>query len=66
MISISLVVAIIAIVIAYQVLSQSTNKFATNGESNFTGISATIMPFIIPLVLMGLLVYVFYAFMSSK
>jgi len=66
MVAMSLIVAIICIVIAYSVLDTSTNHFATNGESNFTGLSATIMPFVIPLVLLGLLVYVFYAFMSAK
>jgi len=66
MVAMSLIVAIICIVIAYSVLKTSTNNFATNGESNFTGLSATIMPFVIPLVLLGLLVYVFYAFMSAK
>jgi len=53
MIAIGLVVAVIGLAIAATVASQSAG--------NFTGISGTVFTYIIPLAVLGLLVYIAYA-----
>jgi hypothetical protein len=58
MIALGLVVAVIALVIASQIVNTSAG--------NFTGVSSTVFTNIIPIALVGLLVFVAYATMSTK
>jgi hypothetical protein len=64
MIAISLVVAMICLVIANTVIFQATGN--GNATGNFSGISFTTINFLIPLLILGLIIYVVYAAVGSK
>jgi hypothetical protein len=58
MVALGLVVAVIALVIAQTVI--------TNSAGNFTGVSSTVFTNIMPIALVGLLVFIAYATIRGK
>jgi hypothetical protein len=63
MIAMGLVVAVICLVIAQQIM---TTALGNGTNSSFTGLSYTVASNVIPIAIVGLLVFVAYASMGQK